>query len=267
MLAVLTLSSLLVATPAKAFVAYDQVTEVIGKLAASAKEAEGSNVKLMFNDGATVVGGVLTQGGSLTWNFTAVNDSPYMIYKGAYGNDTELTIDVKTGGASVVGGQNEYGAPFMAEKGKRYAVTLTNKGAETFSGMAMFKMEGGIVHPIASMSRAAKVMATSIDTSLKDGFKITKNASTLLGFAIPAGKRYNRATSKAANWTTIATTGKAAEIRLSVLNKAQESLQDDSGEAADSVCVFRNQVVESGTIRIENPTSKTVFVLSMGTSR
>ena len=251
----------------RVYVSYDQITEVIEKLTKSAKEAEASKVQLFFNDGATIAAGALTEKGKLTWNFTAATDSPYMVYKEAYGNDYELKLEISTEGKSVVSSQNEFGATFVAEKGKRYSVTLNNKGAETFAGMAMFKLQDGLKHPLASMLPAAKVMAKSVETSFGNGFGITPNTVTLLGMVIPPNKDYGRATSKAANWNTIATSdGKAGSIRLRVLDKNKKVLQEDNGEAVDCSCIFKNQVVEAGSIRISNPGSKPVFVLSMGLS-
>lgn len=265
MLISLALAGIILAAPSKrVYVSYDQITEVVAKLTKSAKTAEASKVQLMFNEGATLVAGALTEKGKFTWNFTAATNSPYMVYKEAYGNDYELKLEISTEGKSVVTSQNEFGATFEAKKGKRYSVTLNNKGAETFAGRAMFKLQDGTKHPLTSMSKAAKVMAKSVETSFGSGFGITSNAVTLLGMVIPPNKDYARNTSKAANWNTIATSdGKPGSIRLAVLDKDKKVLQDDNGEAEDCSCIFKNQVVESGKIRISNPGSQAVFALSM----
>ncbi len=260
---VLTLSIALTLAPPMATVAFDQVVEVTEKLAKSAETAESAGAKLFFNEGSTILAGVLTQNGKFTWNFTATADNDYMVYKAASGTDADLKIEITTEGANAVDDQNEYGAIFGAKKGKRYALSLVNRGDQTFSGVAMFKLQAGLAHPISSIAKAAKVMAKSIDAGTKDGFKITPNSVTLLGTALSPGKFYSRDTSKASNWTTIATSDGASEsLGLAVLNKSKEMMQEEKGEDVECKIVFTD-LVDSGTIRIQNAGTKTMFFLSM----
>ena len=249
--------------PSKSYYSFDQLTEVVDKLTKSARQSRSMKGILKFNESATVLAGAVTQNSKFLWTFKSQDDSPYVIYKEAWGNDYELKIDVTAGIRAVTITQDDYCAKFLGRKGVQYTISVTNKGADTFAGIAIFKTHGGLAHPLNGMAKAAKVMAKSIENSQKDGLRIPNNIVSLIGTVVRPNSSAIRPSANTTRWSAISTSDSAiGSTHLVIQGRDKQVLQDDNGEAEDCVAVF-NKPVPSGTVQVKNVGSRSSFVLTM----
>jgi len=256
-------SLLLLSASDRPLSAYDQITEAFGKVVTTSQALSKELPVLAFHEGACLLGGSIREGGKFTYTISVKEGAEYVAVWGAYGNDTEVKIDVQDqAGKSAVSGTEENMTVFDAKASTRYTVSVTNKGATTFVGVALMRDGGGIKHPITSVTKAVGRMSKLIDEGFGEGFTIGPNNAMLVGTVLPPAGTYPRTGFKSTNWLALATTdGVAGDVALHGIDKDKNVVEEDTSKTADLACHFV-QSLEGGNVQVTNLKSKKVLVLT-----
>ena len=257
-------TSTLIAQPAED---YSPITGAFAKIVKTIKQ-ESKDAPVGFYRGTSLVGGVFNQNQKLTYTISPGVDGLMAAVDGEDGNDTEVTVDITSGGANAILDGKDGIHAFQVKAGKRYTISVTNKGGTTFVGLALFWVgdTNNVSHPVSGITKIAKQMASAIGQMEAQGFAIPVGRDSFQGGVLnsyPEHKTISRPLFNAKNWTTIAAgDGGANDISMRITDAKKEAYTTSSDSDVVKTCGGED-VIPGGAITISSPTKKKVLVGSI----
>ncbi|MCW5941862.1 MAG: hypothetical protein KIS66_06505 [Fimbriimonadaceae bacterium] len=247
---------------------YEKMVQAFDKVVKTAAIGQKAVPGLGFHSGACLLGGSVNEGGKLSYTVSVQTASEYAVFVGAYGDEPDVKIEVlDPSGKNVVTDSDETLAAFDAKASTRYTIVAKNKGADTFIAVGLMRESGGIKYPTESVTKAVARMAGLVDEGFGEGFGLDPNSAAVIGTVLEPNGNYPRAGSKSDKWLALGTSdGVAGDVRLSVLDKDKNVVQEDKGEDIDCACYFEKSI-PGATMQIANRRSKKVLALTATMSR
>ncbi len=176
------------------------------------------------------------QNQKLTYTISPGIDGLMAAVYGEDGNDTEVKVDITSGGVNAMLDGKDGIHAFQVKAGKKYTVSVTNKGGKTFIGLALLWVgdTSNVKYPVSAITKVANLMADAIGQMEAQGFAIPVGRDSFQGAVLntyPEHKSLSRPMFNGKNWTTIAASDAGAKdisMRITDSNKEAYMTSSDS---------------------------------------